>query len=57
VIVSKVIEKRDEVAKNNSLLFRLKQATKRNCGIHRCGDDNNKEDKKRRESEEQRMSR
>jgi hypothetical protein len=57
VIVSKVMEKCDEEARNNSLLFLLKQATKMNCGIHRCGDDNSKEDEKREESEEQRMLR
>lgn len=51
MIVSKVMEKCDEEVRNNSLLFLLKQATKRNCGIHRRGDDNNK-DVKRKQSEE-----
>jgi hypothetical protein len=57
VIVTEVMEKCDEEARDNSLLFLSKQATKRNCGIHRCGDDNNKENEKRKQSEEHRMLR
>jgi hypothetical protein len=35
----------------------LKQGTKRNCGIHRCGDDNNTENEKIKQIEGQRMPR